>query len=382
MLISSVPDGAKLARDLWTGSNSQIPLLRAGTAITPRYREALMNAGLRAVYIDDEFSAGIDIVEPVREHVRRQAADTVDRTMTEIRSALDGGSMISPDLVGNMTSIANMLAAEVELCAESIGMSFGDLAAADAYTFQHSIDVAPLGMVLAHRLFNTRGWIDANGKRRLDGVDQRLVRIGLGLLLHDVGKMIIPAHILNKPGPLDANEWELMRRHPVAGYDLLAQTSLSPLVTVVVRSHHERWDGTGYPDARKGDRIHQFARIAAVADVFDAVTSERPYKPAAPNSAGVRVIEEGRGTHFDPECVETFLKTVAPCPPGTEVLLSDGRRGVVAAVPDGALDRPIVRLLPEPGEPASPPVEIALTEFPQLTFTEVTESPSALGRAA
>ena len=382
MLISRVPDGARIARDLWTGANTHIPLLRAGTAMTPRYREALLKAGLRAVYIDDEFSAGIDIHQPVREVVRRQAAETVDRTITEMRSAIEDGTMIAPELVGDMTTIANALAAEVQLCAESIGMTFGDLATADAYTFQHSIDVATLGMVLAHKLFNTNGWVDANHHRRFDQVDQRLVRIGLGLLLHDIGKLIIPSHVLNKPGPLNESEWELMRRHPVAGFELLSETSLSPLVTIVVRSHHERWDGKGYPDGKKGEQIHQFARIATVADVFDAVTSERPYKPAAPNSAGVQVIREGDGTQFDPECVETFLQTVAPCPPGTEVELSNGRLGVVAAVPDGALDRPVVRVIPEPDDPPGPPVEIALAEHPELTFTEIAEPRQALDRAA
>ena len=371
MLTSRVPEGAHLGRDVWKGANVKTPWLRAGTTISPRYREAMLSSGLHAVYVDDEFSDGIEIRTPVREDVRRQAAETVDHALTGMRGAIDKDRAFTASFVGDMANVAMMLAREIELRADEAGLAFGDLADADAYTFQHSIDVATLGMVIGHRLFTKRGWVDVNGRRRLDKIEDRLLRLGLGLLLHDVGKLTIHEKVLNKPGRLDPEEWELMKSHPVAGVNLLAGTNVSPLVSVVVRAHHERWDGTGYPDEKAGDAIHQFARIAAVADVFDAITSERPYKPAAPNSVGVRVIQEGRGTHFDPECVDVFLEVVAPFPPGTEVELSDGRRGVVVEVTEGLMDRPVVRLFPEPGAPADEYEEIALIDHPELTLSEI-----------
>src|SRR3954454_22514213 len=373
MLTNKVPDGARLCRDVWKGTNTKIPWLRGGTTISARYREAMLSSGLHAVYVEDEFSGGIEIRGPVREDVRRKAAETVEHAIGNARGSLEGGRAFQPSFVGDMAGVAMALAQEIDLRADEAGLAFGDLADADAYTFQHSVDVATLGMLIGHRLFTRRGWIDVRGRRRLDKVDERLVRLGLGLLLHHLGQLTIPPSIINKPGKLDPEEWELMKTHPMAGVDMLAGTTVSPLVSVVVRAHHERWDGTGYPDERAGNKIHQFARIAAVADVFDAITSERPYKPAAPNSVGVKVIQQGRGTHFDPECVDAFLEIVAPYPPGTEVLLSDGRRGVVVEVTEGSLDRPVVRLLPEPGAPHGPLEEIALIDHPELTVGEVPE---------
>jgi putative nucleotidyltransferase with HDIG domain len=369
MPTARVPDGAVLGRDIWTGHNTSIPLLRAGSKMTPRYREALLAAGLRAVYVDDAISAGIDIKQPLREQVRREAIATVTKTFADIRAAVEEGAVVDPELAGRLSTVAETLAREIAAC-DDVAMVFGDLAAADAYTFQHSIHVATLGMVLAHRTLRRHGWLDASGRRRFDRLDQRLARVGLGLLLHDIGKMTIPSDVLNKPGALDEHEWELIRRHPVAGVELLRGASLSPLITVVIRSHHERWDGAGYPDGKRADEIHDFARLAAVADVFDAVTSERPYRAAMPAATGVSVIAEGRGTAFDPDCVDVFLETVAPYPPGTQVVLSDGREAIVAEVPERGLDRPLVRLLPGPDddEAGGPAVEIALAEHPQLSI--------------
>ena len=101
--------------------------------------------------------------------------------------------------------------------------------------------------------------------------------------------MAVPADVLNKPGPLDPAEWQLMRTHPEAGVALLGTSTLGPLVTAVIRDHHERMDGSGYPRGAVGDDIHPFARIAAVADVYDAITSARPYKAAALARVGVQV---------------------------------------------------------------------------------------------
>jgi HD-GYP domain-containing protein (c-di-GMP phosphodiesterase class II) len=136
---------------------------------------------------------------------------------------------------------------------------------------------------------------------------------------------------------------------------------VSPLVTAVIRDHHERVDGSGYPRGIAGTDIHQFARIAAVADVYDAITSERPYKAAAPPRAGVEVIVAGSGRAFDPEIVASFRRVVFPHPVGTEVRLADGRTGVVVRVDPDAPDTPIVRL---PGDGG--PVELAVDTLTEL----------------
>jgi response regulator RpfG family c-di-GMP phosphodiesterase len=128
-----------------------------------------------------------------------------------------------------------------------------------------------------------------------------------GFMLHDVGKIGIPDHILHKPGPLTGAEWRLMQTHTVLGEQLLrGVTFLHRKGLEIVRSHHERWDGRGYPDGRKGDEIPTAARIFAVADALDAMTSERPYRPAMTWAAAAREIQAQAGGQFDPAVVEAF----------------------------------------------------------------------------
>ena len=138
-----------------------------------------------------------------------------------------------------------------------------------------------------------------------------------------------PPEILNKPGRLSDDEMSLMKTHAHAGVELLRPADLSPIAISVVRDHHERIDGSGYPEGLLGAQVQEFPRIAAVADVYDAVTSERVYKPAAPPHVGVRVIREGTGTQFCPNVVRHFRAVVMPYPVGHEIELPDGRVGVV-----------------------------------------------------
>jgi putative two-component system response regulator len=141
------------------------------------------------------------------------------------------------------------------------------------------------------------------------GVDERTVdQIGRAAPLHDIGKLGIADAILLKPGPLDAAEFELMKAHTTIGADILSG-SRSPLLRVgeeIAISHHERWDGSGYPTGLAADAIPLTGRIVAVADVFDALTHARPYKPAWPVATAVRTIRAERGTHFDPQLVDAF----------------------------------------------------------------------------
>ncbi|OFW09031.1 MAG: two-component system response regulator [Acidobacteria bacterium RIFCSPLOWO2_02_FULL_67_36] len=128
--------------------------------------------------------------------------------------------------------------------------------------------------------------------------------------MHDVGKIGIPDGILQKPASLNVQEWDIMRKHTLIGSRILADSSSDILRAgqVIALSHHEWWDGTGYPNGLAGDSIPLWARICAVADVFDAVTSRRPYKPAFTNEAAFEILHQERGTHFDPRVVDTFFK--------------------------------------------------------------------------
>jgi ribonuclease P protein subunit RPR2 len=163
--------------------------------------------------------------------------------------------------------------------------------ARDAYTGKHAERVAAYGLELAR----------ATGSSL--AVDPQ---IEFGFLLHDIGKVAVPDAILFKPHPLSAQERELMERHPIIGWEILREIGFLGVAKHVVRSHHERWDGTGYPDRLLGDEIPYAARVFAVADTLDALTTTRPYREALPWEEARAIIRGGAGSQFDPSVVEAF----------------------------------------------------------------------------
>ena len=166
------------------------------------------------------------------------------------------------------------------------------LDAKDAYTRGHSERVAALGRRIAAALGLDADQIDA---------------VGEAGLLHDIGKIGVPEPTLQKPGPLTAEEWHAMRRHPLVGAQIVAPFEFFARSAPLIRHHHERWDGSGYPDGLAGVAIPLGARILAVADVFDALTSRRPYRAAMPRDAGLAVLLDEAGRTLDPHVVRTCV---------------------------------------------------------------------------
>ncbi|HZE06028.1 MAG TPA: HD-GYP domain-containing protein [Solirubrobacteraceae bacterium] len=163
--------------------------------------------------------------------------------------------------------------------------------ARDAYTGKHAERVAAYGIEIAR----------AMGLPRPDAPEMEF-----GFLLHDIGKVAVPDAILYKPGALTAEERALMARHPAVGAEIIGDIEFLAEAAAVVRSHHERWDGTGYPDGLAGEQIPVAARVFAVADVLDALTTDRPYRPSFPLSEARAMISRESGTHFDPAVIEAF----------------------------------------------------------------------------
>ncbi len=143
--------------------------------------------------------------------------------------------------------------------------------------------------------------------RRMGLDEMQFVYIRWGALLHDIGKMGIPDNILRKPGPLDESEWEIMRRHPSLAYEMLSPIAFLHSALAIPHCHHEKWDGTGYPQGLKGENIPLAARLFAVVDVWDALRSDRPYRQGWPEHRVRAYLQEHAGTHFAPDVVTAFL---------------------------------------------------------------------------
>lgn len=369
--------GDRLGRDVYAATDA-LPLLRAGVRVSESYRHSLQRVGISSVWIDDGLSKGIEPLEVLEESTKRRATAAIRDAFRDVSRALPSAGTLSRDVVQEMKDVAALIVHDITHNVHS-AIALNDLASADGYTLKHSLAVTTLGLSLGIRVMRKYGWTDAQGTTRFDGIYDRLATLGVGLLLHDVGKLAVPAEILSKPDALNDEEWQAMRAHPTVGVQILKKAEgIGPLSRAVVRSHHERWNGSGYPDGRAGTDIHQFARIAAVADVFDALTSDRCYRRAMPTPDAYDLIVAGSGRDFDPQVVDVFRSLVAPYPPGSRVVLSDGHCGLVKEVRQEAVKTPIVRLLVDPTGAAMPPREIDLAHLPALrivsTHFELPES--------
>ena len=185
----------------------------------------------------------------------------------------------------------------------------------DDYTFLHSVSVCTLLVAFC----------------RSTGIDGELThQAGLGGLLHDTGKALVPDAVLNKPGRLTDEEFEIIRKHPSDGYDILRKSpEVGDIPLDITLHHHERFDGSGYPHKLPGEQISQMAQMAAIVDVYDAITADRCYHKGMSAAEALRKIYEWSKFHFNPQLVQSFMRCVGIYPVGTLVLLESGRLGVV-----------------------------------------------------
>jgi putative nucleotidyltransferase with HDIG domain len=242
-------------------------------------------------------------------------------------------SLFSDVRMGNAINLDEMVSLVEELNQSikrnpSALISLSRLKDADSYTYLHSVAVCILMIALG---------------RQLGLKDSLLTQAGIAGLLHDIGKVFIPDEVLNKAGKLTDEEFNIVKMHPQKGWELLKKTSdVSDWVLDVCRHHHERVDGMGYPDKLSGEALTLFARMGAVCDVYDAITSNRCYKKGWEPAESIRKMAEWRNGHFDEVIFHAFVKTVGIYPTGTLLKLKSGRLGVVTDQTKNSLVKPIV----------------------------------------
>lgn len=319
-------------------------MLSKGTKLTPALISALRNRGYTRVALEDSLTDGMEIDESIQEGTRQTTIRVMDSVMKTILRGAPGDVKPVRDAVDAIIAdLRNNPKATVGLYS---------LCAFDEETYTHSINVCILSLTAAGAL----GWSIS-----------RLKELGLGALLHDVGKVLIPKHIINKPALLTDEEYALVKTHSAKGFELLQKCyNVGAVVAHAALDHHERLDGSGYPRQIKGDSITDFGRIVAVADVYEAMTAHRPQRRAVLPEAVQAFLMEKRGILFDGDVVEAMFKWIALYPTGTILSLWGGYVGVVIRQDPRANHRPVVRIVSGPGIHRA--TDIPLYERPEMTI--------------
>jgi HD-GYP domain-containing protein (c-di-GMP phosphodiesterase class II) len=247
----------------------------------------------------------------------------------------------------NLIGIRQMMKKVIEDVVDNrhILIPLTDIRAQGDYTFGHSINVCLLSVMIGAKI-------------QLTG--QELSDLAMGAILHDIGMMLVPVDVVNKTAPLSAEELTLIQEHTAAGFDILRRVGPIPMVSAhVAYQHHEKFDGSGYSRALSGEDIHLYARIVAVADLYDAITSDRPYRKAFLPHEAYEIMSASRGAKLDPQLLDIFLENVALYPIGATVLLDTGEIGVVVEVYPKMQARPCVKIiLDRSGRPWSGPEKV------------------------
>ncbi|MCM2249435.1 MAG: HD-GYP domain-containing protein [Geothrix sp.] len=338
--------------------------------------QKMKDQGLNEIYIDT--SRGADVAgAPTQEEIENQLS-------RELRESAAGGMALAPGRVpqheesaaarrilgeagdvmegllvdarlGKQVDFARTRPLVKEINASVLRnpgalLSLTRIKAADTYTFQHSVSICALLVAFTHAM----------------GMDAATVEeAGLGGLLHDLGKSKVPSEILNKPGKLTEEEFTIMKSHVThSGLLLEGMPGISQMVIQIAGEHHEKVGGGGYPRGLAGDQISQIGRMAAIVDVYDALTSDRVYHKGKEPSEVLKRLLEWSGTHLDGELVQLFIRTLGIYPVGSLVRLSSQRLAVVVEQ-GGDLLRPTVRVVYDIGKKAWPhPRDLDLAKAP------------------
>lgn len=325
-------------------------LLAKGQVLRDSYITRLVQLGVYSVYVVDPRFPDINADDFLSERTRLRALRMVHTACTSLIS----GSVLDAPAI---TDIVDMLIDDLGTKPNLLVNVF-DIRMQDDYTFAHSVNVCSFAILIGMSFSFHRG---------------QLRELAIGALMHDLGKTLVPIDLLKKPGPLSPAEYEKIQEHTNAGFDILRrQGEISLLSAHIAFQHHERIDGSGYPRALVGSDIHLYGRIVAVADVYDALVSDRAYRPRfLPHKAAEMLLEQS-GQAFDADVVHHFLQQVAFYPTGTIVRLSTGLIGVVVDVNKPVTTRPIVRALYDAeGDDLGDYYELDLSKNTDVSIIEV-----------
>ncbi len=323
-------------------------VLRQGQTDLVRFTKNLINMGIDCVYVDDPKSDGIEIPDAISEETRVSCKRILRQTIDDFESKT----------VVELADISNTIHSIIDdiLSHEDMQVSLNDISASDEYTFSHSVSATVYSLLIAKQLGYNKPMME---------------KLAAGALFHDIGKILLDKRVLNKEGRLDEQELEHIKLHTTLGYETLKKcVSLTELSRIVSLYHHERMDGSGYPAGIKAGDLHEFVRIVAVADTYDALVSDRCYRRKWSSNQTVNYLIEHAGTKFDTRIVSVFIKQIAIFPNGSMVRLSDNSIGIIKEQNKNFPLRPIVRVISDKRGMDISPYEIDLMKILSITIIE------------
>jgi len=348
--IAYVDEGEVLARPL-VSPNGKV-LLQAGVKLTRNYIDKLSRLGVDTMFIEDDTFQDVEIYSAVSAKTREIAYASLEN----LGKNLNESQLHAVNLDEVKKAVQNIIA-DLLYSKDMLG-NVMEIQGYDDYTFHHSVNTTIIALIMGISM----GW--NNGK---------LLDLGMGVLMHDVGKIKISPEILNKKGPLTPGEFEEIKKHAEYGFEILRKNQdINLLSAHVALQHQERWDGSGYPRGLKGTQIHEYGRLAAVADVYEALTSKRVYRNALQPYEAYEYVIANSDKLFEPKVVQnTFSKCITPYPTGSGVRLTNGLRGNVVKQNSSFPTRPYVRMTHEGEVRLIAPVDYNLAEHPSLLIVGI-----------
>jgi len=290
-------------------------------AVDERNEEALQKAGEQKPGVAPRVSLPEEMVAALRIHSEAQELVGNFMNSAKIGAAID---------VAPIHKLADELQSSVTRNANALGC-LGRIREKDNYLLEHSVNLSVLMSIFGQYR-----------KLSEDVMHQTVV----GALLHDLGKILTPDEVLHKPGRLTPEEYEVMKLHARHSRDILSATEgIGELTVITAAQHHERMDGTGYPEGLKGEAISEYGRMVAITDVYDAITADRVYHRGMTPTQGLKKLLEWSGSHLDPSLVRQFIRCIGLYPVGSLVLLDSGRLGVVVEINEEDQRLPVVRVM-------------------------------------
>lgn len=318
--IDKLDIGMVLDKDV-IGIKTGAVLIPKDTTMTRTFIDKLTVNGIREVFIKEEI-----IPEGMRNESLTQSYSKVERTLDNIFDRIrDGEKVESEKVIGEMKEFVDEISTERDILTQ-----MRLLKKKDDYTFNHSLGVSILAITLGK-------WLNYSKDKILD--------LSIAGLFHDIGKLRVPEEIVTKPSRLTTEECAVMKKHSYYSYEMLLETDkFNNDILLGVLQHHEKMNGTGYPNRVTGDRIHEYAKIIAVCDIYHALTSRRVYKDKDSPLRAADYLRKESFTSLDPYITQVFLKNISKFYVGNKVLLSNGTTGIIVYIHPQDETKPIVQV--------------------------------------